>query len=162
MMIKLNIMKFCVVLFLCFLFVSCTKKEKNDVSKSDSMMVVDSTMAEHDLEMVILEQAPGWYKSMPEKEGYIYTVGTAKSRRGSIATNKAVMKARIKMADKLKEMEYDINSDLDKIPQGADMNPSDDNLSMALQNVIIKEKKQIKTGDYWHTFVLLEMQLKKL
>ncbi|MBN1408067.1 MAG: hypothetical protein JW956_09765, partial [Calditrichaceae bacterium] len=107
----------------------------------------------------ILQHAPSWAKSVPVKDGYIYVIGTAKSRRANIASDKALFNAQVRIAEKLKELELEFTEGENAI--GADSDPDNDNLSIKMQDVMTKSKKQVKSGDLWYSYVLLELKLDK-
>ena len=141
------------------LIFTCEKQERSDLELTDTTAVVDSSQTGLVLPTDILEKAPAWFKSIPTNKGLVYAVGTAKSRRGNIASDKAILNAQVKLAEKLKEMGLGSNTKMGETPLGADSDPSNNNLSITMQNVMIKNKKQIKSGDLWYSFVLLEMKL---
>ena len=149
-----------ILLFGLFIF-ACEKKEGKDFNNTDSTAVVDSLMQDPILATEVLEQAPEWYTILPEDEEYIYAIGVAKSRRANIASEKAVMKAQVSLAEKLKELELISDTEESEQSLGADSDPADGNLSVMLQDVMIKEKKQFKSGKLWYSFVLLEMKIDK-
>ena len=154
----MNIKSIFCLLISVLIIISCEKKEGEDPVDIDSTAIIDSLQSNPILSTEILKHAPEWYRTLPEDEGFIYAAGVAKSRRAKIASDKAVMKAQMKLAEKLKEMELQSDRDHEK-PLGADSDPSNGNLSVILQDVIVKEKKQFRSGKLWYSFVLLEMKI---
>jgi hypothetical protein len=146
-----------IILILIILF-SCEKSDRKDLSNIDTTVVSDSINSDNVLSIEIREKAPAWFKSLPVKEGYIYAVGTAKSRRASIASDKALLNAQVSLAEELKQLEQ--GSGMEET-QGADSDPDNENLSIKMQDVLTKNKKQIKSGNLWYCFVLLELKLDK-
>lgn len=146
-----------IILSTIFLF-SCQKTERSNRIIPDTSGVMDSLKIDSTFSIEELEQAPSWFKSLPEKEGYIYATGTAKSRRANIASNKALLNAQVSLAEKLKELGINSNTIHGEQSIGADSDPSNDNLSTTMQDVMIKNKKQIKYGNLWYSFVLLELK----
>lgn len=153
-------MRILFLIILGLLIFSCEKKESSDSIDIDSTAVVDSIMTRQGLASEILEQAPEWYKTLPINEGYMYAKGVAKSRRANIASEKAVMEAQVNLAEKLNELGISSNSE-SEIPLGADSDPDNDNLTVTMQDVLVKDKKQFKSGKLWYSFVLLEIKIEK-
>ncbi|MEJ2542548.1 MAG: two-component regulator propeller domain-containing protein, partial [Calditrichaceae bacterium] len=106
-----------IILILIILF-SCEKSDRKDLSNIDTTVVSDSINSDNVLSIEIREKAPAWFKSLPVKEGYIYAVGTAKSRRASIASDKALLNAQVSLAEELKQLEQ--GSGMEET-QGADV-----------------------------------------
>ena len=150
-----------IVLLFALLVLGCKRTDKNDKTNPDSTAIRDSLQTGLKLPDEVLEEAPEWFESLPEKDSYIYAVGVAKSRSGSIASNKALLKAQLSLAEKLKEIKPASNMEDHEQPLGADSDPSNDNLAITMQDVIVKNKKQIKWGDLWYSFVLLEVKTDK-
>lgn len=88
-----------------------------------------------------VQNAPEWAVRPPSQEGLLYAVGQASSLRPEIARRKAMLNARIKLAEKL--------------------NQQGDSLDFLLRWSRVKEEKQIKQGKRWHSFVLMELPLQK-
>lgn len=154
-------MKLLFILFLFLIFASCEKNNKNDRSNTDTTNVSDSTKSDSSLSIENQEHAPSWFKSLPKKEGYIYATGTAASRRANIASDKALLYAQIRLAEKLKKLRLDSGIREGEKAIGADSDPGSDNLSITMQDVMTKNKKQVKSGDLWYSYVLLELKLDK-
>lgn len=149
------------ILFICLivlLIFACEKTEQSDRNIPDTTGVMDSLITDSSFWAEEWEQAPSWFKSLPEKEGYIYATGTAKSRRANIASDKALLNAQVNIAEKLKEMGFGSNTMHGEQSIGADSDPSNNNLSITMQGVMIKNKKQIKSGNLWYSYVLLELK----
>ena len=93
-----------------------------------------------------------WFKKIPDQDGFVYAVGAASSRNLSIASDKAVTKAQISLAEQIKNKT--------ETPGGADTeNVTDDDLYVVLNKSLIKEQSQIKDGKLWRVYILLEMQI---
>ena len=90
----------------------------------------------------------------------MYAKGVAKSRRANIASEKAVMEAQVNLAEKLNELGISSTSESEK-PLGADSDPANNNLTVTMQDVLVKDKKQFKSGKLWYSFVLLEIKIEK-
>lgn len=140
------------------LICSCDKKSSDDTIDIDSTLVIDSLQAELLLSTDILDKAPEWFKTMPTQEGFIYATGIAKSRRANIASDKALMKAQVSLAEKLKGLEG-ISDSESEVPLGADSDPANKNLDVTMKDVLVKDKKQFKSGKLWYSFVLLEIKI---
>lgn len=154
-------MKILFIILSAILLFTCEKTEQSYRITPDTSGIVDSLKIDSSFSVEELEQAPSWFKSLPEKEGYIYATGTAKSRRANIASNKALLNAQVSLAEKLKEMGLGSNIIHGEQSIGADSDLSNDNLSITMQDVMIKNKKQIKSGNLWYSFVLLELKQDK-
>ena len=138
------------------IFIACDKTDRSDTGKIDSTTVSDSTAMDSTLSVEFAENAPAWFVSIPQIEGYIYATGTAKSRRASIASDKATLKAQVSMAEKLKKQ--GVINGTSEIALGADPDADNENLSIMMQDVMVKNKKQVKLGDIWYSYVLLELK----
>ena len=143
------------------LLVACEKTSRNDLSKSDSSIVADSARTDSVLLIENVEYAPSWYLAIPEKEGFIYAIGMAKSRRANIASDKALLNAQVSLAEKLKRQGLNIVNGEGENAIGADSDPDNDNLSIIMKDVMVKNKKQLKVGDIWYSYVLLELKQEK-
>ena len=150
---------FSILVFL--ILVACEKTSRNDLSKSDSSIVADSARTDSVLLIENAENAPSWYLAIPEKEGFIYAIGMAKSRRANIASDKALLNAQASMAEKLKRQGLNIVNGEGENAIGADSDPDNDNLSIIMKDVMVKNKKQLKVGDIWYSYVLLELKQEK-
>ncbi|HES60103.1 MAG TPA: hypothetical protein ENO18_06705, partial [Caldithrix sp.] len=150
-------MKLTFILFLFFICVACEKANREDGRGDETTVITDSMKTDSVLSTEILQHAPSWAKSVPVKDGYIYVIGTAKSRRANIASDKALFNAQVRIAEKLKELELEFTEGENAI--GADSDPDNDNLSIKMQDVMTKSKKQVKSGDLWYSYVLLELKL---
>ena len=150
---------FSILVFL--ILVACEKTSRNDLSKSDSSIVADSARTDSVLLIENAENAPSWYLAIPEKEGFIYAIGMAKSRRANIASDKALLNAQVSLAEKLKRQGLNIVNEEGENAIGADSDPDNDNLSIAMKDVMVKNKKQLKVGDIWYSYVLLELKQEK-
>ena len=151
------------VFIFCFLIIvaSCEKNDGNSRNTIDTTDISDSVMTDNALSVENLELAPSWFKSIPEKNGYIYAAGTATSRRVNIASDKALLNAQVRLAEKLKELGLNSGMEENEEAIGADSDPGNDNLSVTLQDVMTKNRKQIKAGNLWYSYVLLELKLDK-
>ena len=150
---------FSILVFL--ILVACEKTSRNDLSKSDSSIVADSARTDSVLLIENAENAPSWYLAIPEKEGFIYAIGMAKSRRANIASDKALLNAQVSLAEKLKRQDLNIVNGEGENAIGADSDPDNDNLSIIMKDVMVKNKKQLKVGDIWYSYVLLELKQEK-
>lgn len=150
---------FSILVFL--ILVACEKTSRNDLSKSDSSIVADSARTDSVLLIENAENAPSWYLAIPEKEGFIYAIGMAKSRRANIASDKALLNAQVSLAEKLKRQGLNIVNGEGENAIGADSDPDNDNLSIIMKDVMVKNKKQLKVGDIWYSYVLLELKQEK-
>lgn len=109
------------------LFAAC-KKQQTD-QKEPQNTTEDSLTIEN-------ENAPNWALHPPQQEGYVYAIGQATSSRPEIARRKAMLNARVKLAEKLSQ-------------QG-------DSLNSLLRWSRVKDEKQVKQGKGWQSFVLME------
>ena len=150
---------FSILVFL--ILVACEKTSRNDLSKSDSSIVADSARTDSVLLIENAENAPSWYLAIPEKEGFIYAIGMAKSRRANIASDKALLNAQVSLAEKLKRQDLNLVNGEGENAIGADSDPDNDNLSIIMKDVMVKNKKQLKVGDIWYSYVLLELKQEK-
>lgn len=133
---------------------SCEKKEVKPHESADSLNTVtkDSTLQRQKAAEEIPQNAPQWYMDIPEREGYIYTVANARSKRADIAEDKAEHMARVLMAEKVAELKKEAQNS-----GGAQSEKAQEETQSLNRSIIIK-KKRIKEGNYWHAFVLLEMK----
>ena len=113
------------------LFAAC-KKETSE-QKEEQNVTGDSLTIQS-------ENAPDWALKPPQEEGYLYAIGQATSSRPEIARRKAMLNARVKLAEKLSQ-------------QG-------DSLNTLLRWSKVKEEKQLKQGNRWQSFVLMEVPIK--
>ena len=118
--------RFLFALLILLVILTCKKEQKQQPVKPDSSTVQ-------------IENAPSWFKTYPQQEGFLYAAGQATSSRPEIARRKAMLNARLKLAEKLKQ-------------QG-------DSLNTLLRWSRVKEEKQIRQGKRWQSFVLLELPL---
>ncbi len=154
-------MKILFVIFIVILLISCEKTKRSERNSTDTTNVIDSLKADTSMLIEVIEHAPSWFKSIPKEEGYIYAAGTAKSRRANIASDKALLNAQVSMAEKLKKLRLGSDTIHGEEVIGADSDPSNENLSITMQDVMIKNKKQIKSGDLWYSYILLELKQDK-
>ena len=143
------------------ILVACEKTSRHDLNKSDSSIVADSARTDSVLLIENAENAPSWYLAIPEKEGFIYAIGMAKSRRANIASDKALLNAQVSLAEKLKRQGLNIVNGEGENAIGADSDPDNDNLSIIMKDVMVKNKKQLKVSDIWYSYVLLELKQEK-
>jgi len=100
----------------------------------------------------ILKNAPDWFKTIPVEKGILYAIGTAKSRRLNLASDKAVTKAQISLAEQVKlKTESAGGADTEDVTES--------DLDIVLKKSLIKNQTQIKEGKLWRVYVLLEMEL---
>jgi len=118
---------------LAVIILSCEKKEKQQdmPAPTDSMKTaVDSLKAEYN------EKAPEWFNHIPEVQGYIYAVAEGISIRANIAEQKALLKARAKLAEKAEEAAQE--SDGASSGPGVDGEAEKDARSIILERSIVK------------------------
>ena len=141
-----------IIVITLFLF-SCKEKKDIPSDQLDSLKNVDSAFVDSGLvESNILKNAPDWFKNIPNQDGFIYGIGTAKSRRLNLASDKAVTKAQISLAEQVKKKtESTIGADSDEI--------SESDLNVVLTKSVIKNQTQIKEGKLWRSYVLIEMEI---
>jgi len=111
---------------------SCAKKEKQQtISDADSLLNVKQ-------DNLLPADAPAWYVQKPQTSGYFYGKGMARSKRVTVARDKAMLQAQAELAKEIKNdsLSIDISE---------------------LKNSIIKQQKQIQEGKHWRVYVLLEM-----
>ena len=107
---------------------------------------------------------PEWYLNTPASENYIYEAASATSRDMELALNKAETEGRAKIG---RTMEAKINSMQKKFEEEVGEGENSELLSQFTQatKVIVskeltgsrvKEKKFIKDGSNWRTYVLME------
>ncbi|MEJ2052638.1 MAG: hypothetical protein P8X42_01845, partial [Calditrichaceae bacterium] len=148
-------MKIFIGLLLCVILIGCLDKDQTETSKADSTKTADSLQNNLMPESDIIAIAPEWFKKLPEKNGFLYASALGKSQRNSIADSKAMMKAQVILAEKLKNTGEYNNIQRDHLSLGADKDPVDNDMSVTLKNVIVKDKKRIKAGKLWYSFVLV-------
>jgi hypothetical protein len=132
---------------LLLIYLSCTEKKQaeSDFTKNDSTLITISG-----LDSAALEAAPEWFKNIPESDTVYYAAATAKSSRANIARDKAIMKAQVELAAKLRSAGS---------PKGADAgDDTSDELDEVIKNVITSKQTQIQEGRLWRVYVLLEMR----
>ncbi|APF18517.1 LPP20 family lipoprotein [Caldithrix abyssi] len=110
---------------------------KNEKDKQGNESTVET--ADSDSLALQVKNAPQWALSVPQKEGYLYAVGKGSSLRPELARKKAMLEARVKLAEKL--------------------SGRGDSLNVFLRRSRVKEETQIKDGGRWRSFVLLEVPL---
>ena len=107
---------------------------------------------------------PEWYLNTPTAENYIYEAASATSRDMDLALNKAETEARAKIG---RTMEAKVNSMQKKFEEEVGEGENAEFLSQFTQatKVIVsteltgsrvKEKKFVKDGSNWRTYVLME------
>lgn len=107
---------------------------------------------------------PDWYLNTPTAENYIYEAASATSRDMDLALNKAETEARAKVG---RTMEVKINSMQKKFEEEVGEGENSELLSQFTQatKVIVstelngsrvKEKKFVKDGSNWRSYVLME------
>ena len=141
-------------IFLVIILLSCEKKEKNQdlpVNTDSLNTAVDSLKTEYK------KNAPEWFNHIPQEHGYLYAAAEGKSLRANIAEQKALFKARVKLAEKFAELSQ--GSDDRASGPGADGESIRDERSIVLERSIVKQQKQILKGKHWHVFVLVEMKI---
>ena len=78
-----------------------------------------------------------------QKDGFLYSVGRASSSRITIAREKALMQAQVALANELAKKQG--------IPT--------DSLNIILHHSHVAKETQMKRGNRWYSYVLLEMPL---
>jgi len=141
------------VVVISILLFCCENKEKQSEMPADTDSLetaADSLQAEFN------ENAPEWFNHIPEAAGYIYAAAEGVSIRANIAEQKAMLKARAKLAEKAEELMQD--SDGSSSGPGADSETEKDTRSIILERSIVKYKKQLLIDKKWHVFVLVELK----
>ncbi len=144
-----------VLLWLLFFLVFCDNKNEKRTAERDSLIRLQQDSIGHTIIELksIPENAPEWYDNLPERVDYLYVSATARSKRASIAEEKAEHTARAILADKIK------NISSSSAHGGTLSDNSTDKPSQVLYKSIIKKRKRIKEGEYWRVFVLIEMKI---
>ncbi|MBD3224017.1 MAG: hypothetical protein GF313_04770 [Caldithrix sp.] len=123
----------------------------------ENQMPADSSLThQKDSMRTNIEQevpVPNWFENVPQKDGFIYAVGTARSIRGEIAQRKATMQARIQLAEKYSALQNPAHTE----SGGASANE----LNVQLPIHEVKEIEKYKSDKFWQVYVLLEMQTAK-
>ena len=121
-------------------FVSCSKKQEQKTAPADSLKVdsVNSVQSETQAAM----NGPEWFKNPPKAEDVLYAVGQASSQSPTIAREKAIMNARVAMAEFLKKEKSGL---------------SPDSLNVDLRFSRVAKETSVKKGKRWYHYVLMEM-----
>ncbi|GEM_PF-4446137 len=138
------------------LLFACEQKDNKKPESLDTLStsVEDSAVQIEKNAEAIPENAPEWYENVPQREGYIYVVANARSKRADIAEDKAEHLAHIIMAQKIRNLKNNLQKNGGMQAQ----NESDNQTQDMMYSIFIK-KERIKEGKYWHAFVLLEMKI---
>jgi len=143
-----------ILLFVVTIFIfSCNEKKEIHPDQLDSLKNIDSALVDSGIvDKSILKNAPDWFKTIPVEDGVLYAIGTAKSRRLNLASDKAVTKAQISLAEQVKlKTESAGGADTEDVTES--------DLDIVLKKSLIKNQTQIKEGKLWRVYVLLEMEL---
>ena len=121
-------------------FVSCSKKQEQKTAPADSLNVdsVNSVQKERQDDV----NGPEWFKNPPRAEEVLYAVGQASSQSPTIAREKAIMNARVAMAEFLKKEKSGL---------------SPDSLNVDLRFSRVTKETSVKKGKRWYHYVLMEM-----
>lgn len=109
-----------------FVLISCDSQKKTTV-------VPDSSTVS-----LLPADAPEWYRQLPQSPEYIYGKGMSRSKRMTIAREKAMLLAQTDLAQK-------INKD------------SLTGKEIELTRGIVKEQHSVQEGGRWRVYVLMEM-----
>ena len=146
------------LLLVILILVACENKNEVIIEADDTLAVLqqDSIQTVNDKKPA-LANAPDWYNDLPERKDYIYVSASARSRKATIAEEKADHIARVLMAEKVKELKKNISS---SNSHGGTLSEDTPNTQpQALHNSIIRKRERVKEGKYWRVFVLLEMKI---
>jgi len=143
-----------IIIFIASIFIfSCNEKKEIPSDQLDSLNNIDSALVDSGIvDKSILKNAPDWFKTIPVEDGVLYAIGTAKSRRLNLASDKAVTKAQISLAEQVKlKTESAGGADTEDVTES--------DLDIVLKKGLIKNQTPIKEGKLWRVYVLLEMEL---
>ena len=146
--------RFILLIALLFFF-SCDKKSAKEELKTDSLTVIqkDSSLQAGETLEETPENAPEWYTDIPKRDGYLYITASARSKRASIAQDKAEHIAHVLMAEKIEKLKSASSA-----ANGGTNSEDEITFNKNLQHSIIIKSKRVKEGGYWRAFVLLKMK----
>jgi hypothetical protein len=121
-------------------FISCGKKQEEKPAPADSLHTDSLTVKPKETQANV--NAPAWFKNPPSADNVLYAGGEAHSGSPTIAREKAIMNARVALAEMLK-----------KEKSGSEP----DSLNAYLRMSHITKEKSVKKGKRWQHFVLMEM-----
>ncbi len=140
------------------LFYSCKQDKDQTNEQADSLStVVDTTDSIKVKDQAgKMDTAPEWYANLPVKEGYLYAAGSARSRKLTIARDKAQMRAQTQLAKKYQAL---IGENEESQNTGGAQSAEDEDINIMLKKTIVKKQQQTPEGNYWRFYVLLEMKI---
>ena len=121
-------------------FVSCSKKQEQKAAPADSLNVDSVNSVQKDTKDDV--NGPEWFKNPPKAEDVLYSVGQGSSQSPTIAREKAIMNARVAMAEFLKKEKSGL---------------SPDSLNVDLRFSRVARETSVKKGKRWYHYVLMEM-----
>ncbi len=127
-----------------FLFSFCGKnQESKQKNPKDSVSVsADSLRISRKTEVDQNSGSPYWFRRFPKDTCYVYSAGTAISDSRSIAREKAILNARVALA---------------QLFQTKKSGNTPDSLTINLQMSYVSKEKAVRQGKKWRYFVLLKM-----
>ncbi|GEM_PF-3272501 len=134
------------------LLVNCENKKPEKIT-IDSLQV-DTSQVLRSEQGQIAKNVPNWFRRLPDKEGFYFAVGKGESRRPNLARDKAVLKAQRNLLEQLSVKSANTHSGVQAVDENR---PT----PQVLSKTFIKKQKQIRDGQNWIVYVLLEMPIKK-
>ncbi len=135
--------KYCVTgLFSAFLIfaLSFCKGEKKPVPKQDDTLAV---VREDSLSEKTEAALTSWLREIPQKPGTLYAVGRGSSSRMNLSREKAMLNAQAALARLFAQ----------------EKKKATDSLNVLLTRSHVVKEKQVRRGNRWYTYVLIEMPL---
>ncbi len=140
---KVKAIKYCVTgifsAFLIFALSFCKGEKKPAPGQDDSLAVIRVDSLPEKAE----ESLPSWFREIPQKPGTLYAVGRGKSSRMNLSREKAMLNAQAALARLFAQKK----------------NKATDSLNVLLTRSHVVKEKQVRRGNRWYTYVLIEMPL---
>jgi len=138
---QVKAIKICVTgifgLFLMLALSFCKGEKKPATGQADSLAIVQ----DDSLPKEAGETLPSWFREIPQKPGTLYAVGRGGSSRINLSRERALLNAQAALAR--------------LFAQGK--NKATDSLNVLLTRSHVVKEKQVRRGNRWYTYVLIEM-----
>lgn len=144
-------LRICLLVF--FIMLTACKDKPPPPPKSD---VTSPDTVQNQTNEVTDESAPEWATELPVQEGYLYSVGVGQSQRSNIAEDKALMRARTLMAEKVHQSGVKVSGAQTGGTQAVEGNVE---FEVILTNSFVKKTERVRDGKVWKVYVLLEMKV---
>ncbi len=125
-----NMLKLALVLFI--LTTACKQKQSEKQTNNPDTLATNVVDKKNEGQNV-----PEWFRRVPQREGFVYAVGQASSKRPELARKKALLKAQTALAEKAGSVEKGVE----------------------LKSVHVIKEHQVKQGARWQCYVLMEAPL---